>query len=539
VPRALEVDIVVTVDRSMMSNHRGREFLGFMTTAPPVGLPERLWNWMAMPKIAVDGYGRPLQAPYGLRKIEAALQDGGIAAAIIDPDHIEKYIKNGAKAVFIGHHDYFAFNPPSSEYWLVTGEEPINRRSFMKFMARLLDYKRRYNPDLKIVVGGPAAWQWLYVPEYLRRFEVDTIVEGEGESVAVELARMILEGRKLPRLVVVGPRDVPGLSEIPTIKAPSINGLVEIMRGCPRRCSFCSVTLRALRYYTLEMIEAELKVNAESGTREGILHSDDVPLYGAKGLEPNMEALVKLHMLAKKYYHEVSWSHASLATVLYGETRYRMISRLAEILLDGRQKYVGLQTGIETGSPRLAERVMPGKVAPYKPEMWPEVVREAFQIMHDNKFIPAATVILGLPGETADDVVRTIELIEDLKSYRSLIVPMFFVPMGALRRGDWFTSVHLTREHAELMLVTLRHSLKWVKDIIKNYYATGAKMAPLRVLLLRFVKMIENFASTLTPDRVLYYIERSRKKLIERSGDRGPIVEKIKRKMRAPVEVRL
>ena len=534
----LDVDIVITVDRSMMSTHRGREFLGFMTTAPPVGLPEKLWNWIAMPKVPVDDYGRPQQAPYGLRKIEAALQDSGIPATIVDPDHVRNYIKRGVKAVFIGHHDYFAFNPPSSEYWLVTGEEPVNRRSFLEFMSKLLEYKRKYNPDLKIVVGGPAAWQWLYVPEYLRKFEVDTVVEGEGEKVAVELAKMILEGEKLPRFVMVGPRDVPQLSEIPVIRAPSINGLVEIMRGCPRRCSFCSVTLRALRYYTLEMIEAELRVNAESGIRDGILHSDDVSLYGAKGLEPNMDALIKLHALAKRYYHEVSWSHASLATLLYGEKRYKMVSRLAEILLDERQKYVGLQTGIETGSPRLADKVMPKKVAPYKPEMWPDVVREAFQIMHENKFIPAATVILGLPGETVDDVVKTIELIEDLKDYRSLIVPMFFVPMGALRSSDWFTSIHLTREHAELMLVALKHSLKWAKDILVNYYATGARMAPLRILLLRFIKMAESFASTLTPERILYYIERSRKKLIGKPREKEPIIEKIKHKIHAPVKVR-
>lgn len=45
-----------------------------------------------MPKMKVDKYGRPHQAPYGMRKIEAALLDAGISAAIIDPDHVHKYI---------------------------------------------------------------------------------------------------------------------------------------------------------------------------------------------------------------------------------------------------------------------------------------------------------------------------------------------------------------------------------------------------------------------------------------------------------------
>jgi len=32
-------DVVITTDRSMMTNHHRKEFIGFFTTAPPVGLP--------------------------------------------------------------------------------------------------------------------------------------------------------------------------------------------------------------------------------------------------------------------------------------------------------------------------------------------------------------------------------------------------------------------------------------------------------------------------------------------------------------------
>jgi len=32
-------EIVLTVDRSMMSNHHGKEFLGFMATGPAMGIP--------------------------------------------------------------------------------------------------------------------------------------------------------------------------------------------------------------------------------------------------------------------------------------------------------------------------------------------------------------------------------------------------------------------------------------------------------------------------------------------------------------------
>ena len=109
----------------MMSNHHGKEFLGFMTTGPAYGLPEFIWKWVCMPKPKVDEYGRPLEAPYGLRKIEAALKDAGFNAEVIDPDYIDRYIDQ-AKAILIGHHDYFALGPPSSEWRVITKKEPVN-----------------------------------------------------------------------------------------------------------------------------------------------------------------------------------------------------------------------------------------------------------------------------------------------------------------------------------------------------------------------------------------------------------------------------
>ncbi len=523
-PNEFKPDFIITVDRSLMTNHHGKEFIGFMTTGPAVLFPEKIWMYIAAPKPKVDKHGRPLQAPYGLRKIEAALVDAGFNAAIIDPDYVHRYIRK-AKAILIGHHDYFAFNPPSSEWWLVTGREPVNRKSFLRFISGIARAKRELNPSLKIVVGGPAAWQWLYVPHYVRRFLVDTIVEGEAEKVVIELAQRILDGKPLPRYISVAPRDSPRIEEIPVIKGASVNGLIEIMRGCPRGCKFCSVTLRPLRHIPLDKIEAELKVNVEAGIRDGILHSEDVLLYGSNNVIPNPEPLLKLHKLVKRYYRVVGWSHVSLAAVVVAEQRFKLITRLAEILYDDYQFYLGVQTGIETGSPELAKKIMPAKAAPFKPEQWPEIVEEAFSIMHEHNIIPAATIILGLPGETPDDVIKTVELVERLKPYRSLIVPMFFVPMGALRRSDWFRAVNLTREHAELLIATLKHSAYWSKEIMAKFYLRGAKYMPIRVLLEMFVNRALKFAETLTPEKVLAFIEEAKERLMKSVEEPEPLIK--------------
>jgi hypothetical protein len=104
-------DIIITTDRTMMTDHHGKEFIGFMATSPSVGLPELLWMYLCCPKPKVDRYGRPLVAPYGLRKVEAKLLESGFNAAVIDPDYIDRYVEN-AKILMVGHHDYFAFGPP-------------------------------------------------------------------------------------------------------------------------------------------------------------------------------------------------------------------------------------------------------------------------------------------------------------------------------------------------------------------------------------------------------------------------------------------
>ncbi|MCD6095071.1 MAG: radical SAM protein, partial [Thermoprotei archaeon] len=126
-------DFVITTDRTMMTNHHGREFLGFLTTSPAIGIPERLWMWMCAPKPKVDKEGRPIEAPYGLRKIEATLVDAGFKAAIIDPDYLNKHLPK-AKALLIGHHDFFGLCAPSNTWWAVTKKEPVNRKSFIALM---------------------------------------------------------------------------------------------------------------------------------------------------------------------------------------------------------------------------------------------------------------------------------------------------------------------------------------------------------------------------------------------------------------------
>lgn len=79
---------------------------------------------------------------------------------------------------------------------------------------------------------------------------------------------------------------------------------------------------------------------------------------------------------------------------------------------------------------------MPAKTHPFKPEDWLEIVQTGMGLMHDNNIISAYTLIVGFPGKTENDLIKTIELVDALKGVRSLIVPLFFVPLGKLKNEN-------------------------------------------------------------------------------------------------------
>jgi len=75
--------VLLTADRTLMSNYRNDEFLGFGTTAPPNVVPDWFFQLLFFPPIKTLN-GIPIQAPYGLRKIEAQLLNEGFEVLTAD-----------------------------------------------------------------------------------------------------------------------------------------------------------------------------------------------------------------------------------------------------------------------------------------------------------------------------------------------------------------------------------------------------------------------------------------------------------------------
>ncbi|MHC1581439.1 MAG: B12-binding domain-containing radical SAM protein [Candidatus Syntropharchaeia archaeon] len=451
--------IVLTADRTLMSDYNQNEFLGFAACSPSF-LPVWLFETIFCPSIE-EKNGIVEFAPGGIRKLEASLLENGFSeedVVVAHPDHLEKVVGKDTKILGISTKDPLGLGPASTTFSDLTGKEPYSAISFRKLIFNPLI--RKYN--LRVIVGGPGAWQ-LEDERIMAKFGIDCLLVGEGEITAPEVFEEMLNGGE--KRIVKG--EVVPLEKIPVIRNPTINGIVEIARGCGRGCKFCNPTMLSFRCQPLEKILKEAEINAETANRV-LLHAEDVLRYGAKGFIPDEEKVVRLFTEVSKLTENVGISHFSFSSVF---SKPELIEKLSQILDAGNKKrWISGQVGIETGSPDLVRRHLKGKVKPFKPEEWREVVIEAHKILKDNNWIPCSTLIMGLPGETPDDVLKTIELIESLKEYKSLIVPLFFVPIGVLDREKFFRMKDMLPEHWQLWAACLKHDFKWVYSLEEEHF---------------------------------------------------------------------
>jgi radical SAM superfamily enzyme YgiQ (UPF0313 family) len=236
------------------------------------------------------------------------------------------------------------------------------------------------------------------------------------------------------------------------------------------------------RSIPLEKILAEVRLNVNAGCHIVILHAEDVLRYGTKGLIPDEKKTVKLFAETKKIAHNVGMSHFALASVLAKPT---VIQKLSEILEIGsyEKPWTAGQTGIETGSAHLATEHLRGKAKPFSVKQWPDIVKDAYSVLADNHWVPCATLIMGLPHETADDICKTIELVDDLRIYKSLIVPLFFIPIGTLTDNKFFRLKDMTKEHWKLLAACMRHDFYWLPTLMKELMRMDKIYGPKALLL--------------------------------------------------------
>ncbi|HYB92924.1 MAG TPA: radical SAM protein, partial [archaeon] len=375
---------------------------------------------------------------------------------------------SNTKVVGVTENDPLGIGPATTTFTQTLGGEAYMAVKFKEILQH--PAVQMYKP--KIVVGGPGAWQ-LEDAETRRRLGIDCVVIGEGEKVVGAIFEKAVSGEQLPGLVH---GEVVNEDEIPIISGPTIDGVVEIARGCGRGCDFCVPTLQRYRCFSIDRILKEVEVNLRAG-KSPLLHAEDVLRYKAKGFEINKEAVINLFKAVRNYpnVESVGISHFALSSVASAPD---LVGEISNILYPNSDEgWLSGQTGIETGSPQIIRNHMSGKCRPFNPEDWPQVVVEAFEILSKANWVPCATLIIGFPGETEKDIDLTIDLIDELRPFKSMIIPLFLVSEGGVKdRIKSFSVENITPKNSELFLKCWEHSLDWASVLLKEYPVTRDRL---------------------------------------------------------------
>ncbi len=465
--------IILSTDETLTSTYHNVPLLDFLGCAPADQLPG--WVFRFLDSQIPDDNGVLTMAPYGLRKVEAALLTQGFKkdeVVVAHPRRIEQFIEEKTTIVSLYEMDPMGLGPVSMMF--TNGGEWKNYTSvkFKELVRRINAIREKRNYKFKLVVGGPGAWQIDFRREEREKLKIDHVIIGEIDHVAGDIFRDIEAGSADETIYI---KSWPKIDEIPTIVAPSYKGLIEVMRGCGRGCRFCDPNLRVARYMPLEKIEKEIQVNVKAGIDHAWLHSEDIFLYKVedkKNFYPNAEAVVELFEAARKYTKNINPTHGAVAGALANP---EMIKKISEIVDAGPNRWVGIQVGLETASPKLIGKYMNNKMKPFSPDEWPWVLLNGTYVLNKNYWFPAYTSILGLPGETEEDEIMTAQLIltmekelEEKLGNRAhfTVTPLAFVPMGLLKDKEFFKIDEMITEGRFLHLYYAWRHLR--KEVIRG-----------------------------------------------------------------------
>ena len=198
---------------------------------------------------------------------------------------------------------------------------------------------------------------------------------------------------------------------IPQVRDNKLKAWVSIMYGCNNFCTYCIVPYVRGRERSRKMedILAECRALVENGCREITLLGQNVNSYG-KDLEENVDfadLLCAIAQLEGDFLIRFMTSHPRDA----GKKLFDTMARYPKI---AKQLHLPFQSG--------SSRVLKAMNRHYDREKYLAAVEYAKSVMPD--LVLTSDVIVGFPGETAEEFEETMTLIEKVR-YDSLFTFIF------------------------------------------------------------------------------------------------------------------
>jgi len=269
-------------------------------------------------------------------------------------------------------------------------------RDTLRMLHAIEDLRRTHQWQGKIAVGGPHA---AVAPQTIPDF-VDYVVQGEGEYAI----RDIVEGKVNERLVRY-PR-IENLDELPMPAWDCFADLpynwnvnffdggpvftMNTSRGCPFQCTFCSVgSVWGKRYtcFTADRIVSDIEYLIQNHEARGIYFREDNFTLDERRLRRFCGLMMDKGV-------RIPWVCESRVSTLTRE--------LVQLMVQAGLK--GLYFGVESGSQRMLDFMQKGINI--------EQIENAFRWCHEFDVKTAASVVVGIPGETQEDLTATQGLLQ-------------------------------------------------------------------------------------------------------------------------------
>jgi tRNA A37 methylthiotransferase MiaB len=288
---------------------------------------------------------------------------------------------------------------------------------------------KRRSPRTCVIVGGPEVSS--DNPFVLAQKGFDVAVTGEAEASFAVLMTALLERREISGLPGIATRRPLGMSPfgpaadaafpLERYPSPYVEGAipveaerstyVETVRGCRSHCTFCFYPRSSgvLRVLDVPRSAALVRALREGGAREVVFL--DPTFNHRPEFVPLLDAIAEIN-------------------------RDRALSFFAEIRAEGltadhaarlaRAGFDKLEIGLQSVNRDTLKRVRRGGSA--------RLVADAARLLHEHGIELLVDLIVGLPGDTPDDVLRGIDFLQenDLGS-EAQVFPLSLLPGTAMR----------------------------------------------------------------------------------------------------------
>lgn len=278
------------------------------------------------------------------------------------------------------------------------------------------------NPETTVIIGGPGP-NSLPPKTVLRSGVIDIIVRGEAEETLPKVLEALQSGVPLegiPNLVyfenstLVVTRKTAPPTELDKIPFPARDifpqdaylarwkentGITSVAimssRGCPFACIFCDKTVsgRGLRIRSPRNVVDEMQILTEEyGLLDDIFFYDDLFLSDRKRVLAICDEIVKREL-------NISWS-------AQGRVDKVDLEMFKQMKKAGCSE---LYFGAESGSNRILGYL--------RKKFTREQIIEVFRLCHQTGIKPGVYIIVGVPGETQEDINETKSLIKEIRPY--------------------------------------------------------------------------------------------------------------------------